>query len=219
MASNRRDPNGRPWTRIARRGGQERALASLLTEIDPSLLTEIHPGEDPRSGSRIRIIEEAAQPCVKERWAARRGAAETGPSRESPRRGPAGPRRRPHVLPIKGCRSEERRVVVVIGGLAQKLVVSLLLVGTTMDDGIAIRIPKRTLDLLEQIHQCLGLASGHHGQGDQGDAVRGQPFHDGVTEGARSEGPSMVMVWQRWRRRSRSASTIFLLPRNSYQAS
>jgi hypothetical protein len=53
------------------------------------------------------------------------------------------------------------------------------------------------------------------------DEVLGAKWHHGVLgrPGARSEGPSMVMVRQRWRRRSRRASTIFLLPSSSYQPS
>ncbi len=37
--------------------------------------------------------------------------------------------------------------------------------------------------------------------------------------GARSDGPSMRMVWHRWRRRLRSASTSALLPRKVCQSS
>ena len=95
-----------------------------------------------------------------------------------------------------------------------------LAIRDVLDDGGAIRVPQGALDLFEQIDDGLGLprAQCRHGEGD--DTRWGRRFHDATgAEGVRSEGPSMVMVWQRSRRRSSSASTIFLLPRNSYQAS
>ena len=41
----------------------------------------------------------------------------------------------------------------------------------------------------------------------------------GQSCGVRREGPSISMVWQRWRRRSRSAPTMSFWPRNSYHLS
>jgi hypothetical protein len=65
------------------------------------------------------------------------------------------------------------------------------------------RLPK-AVDTLEKFQQYLDLSI---------------PLPDVVARFARSEGPSMWMVWQRWRRRSSSALTMSLLPRKSYQRS
>lgn len=96
----------------------------------------------------------------------------------------------------------------------------LRFLGDAIDDGGAVGVPQGALDLFEQVDDGLGLVDGEGWYLDRDGANEWSWFHvAAVATGVRSEGPSMVMVWQRWRRRSRSASTIFLLPRNSYQAS
>ena len=92
--------------------------------------------------------------------------------------------------------------------------------GEAIDDGGAVGVPQGALELSEQIDDGLGLVDGKCRDLDR-DGVNGRSwFHVyAAAAGVRSDGPSMVMVWQRWRSRSRRASTIFLLPRNSYQAS
>jgi len=92
--------------------------------------------------------------------------------------------------------------------------------GEAIDDGGAVGVPQYALELSEQVDDGLGLVDVEGRDLDRDGANRWSWFHScAEAAGVRSDGPSMVMVWQRWRRRSRSASTIFLLPRNSYQAS
>jgi len=92
--------------------------------------------------------------------------------------------------------------------------------GEAIDDGGAVGVPQHALELSEQIDDGLGLVDGEGWDLDRDGANGRSWFYGSATAaGVRSDGPSMVMVWQRWRSRSRSASTIFLLPRNSYQAS
>jgi len=92
--------------------------------------------------------------------------------------------------------------------------------GEAIDDGCAVGVPQGALELSEQIDDGLGLVDAEGRDLDRDGANGRSWFHSAAAAaGVRSDGPSMEMVWQRWRRRSRSASTIFLLPRNSYQAS
>jgi len=92
--------------------------------------------------------------------------------------------------------------------------------GDTIGDGGTVGVPQGALELSEQIDDGLGLVDAEGRDLDREDANGRSWFHGSAeAAGVRNDGPSMVIVWQRWRRRSRSASTIFLLPRNSYQAS
>jgi len=70
--------------------------------------------------------------------------------------------------------------------------------GDAIDDGVAVGVPQDTLKLSEEVDECLGLVSSEGWDLDRDDANGRSGVH-GVAEaaGLRSEGPSMVMVWQR----------------------
>ena len=70
--------------------------------------------------------------------------------------------------------------------------------GEAIDDGGAVGVPQHALELSEQIDDGLGLVD-VEGRDLDRDGANGRPWFHSCAEaaGVRSDGPSMVMVWQR----------------------